>query len=429
MQSKSVLIVLTLLLFISATGKGETANTTLHKQYYDSMTGTVMCGYQGWFACPDDGSELDRWHHWGKSGEIFKPGACTIDLWPDTSEYDEEELYDTDFRNADGTVAQVFSSYNESTVMTHFRWMREYGIDGGFVQRFITETTPGSNMLKFRDRVTLNCRLAANKNMRAWAVMYDLSGLGSEQADRVKNDWKHLVDDYEISQSAMDRSYLHHNGKPVVAIWGIGFNDNRKYSLQDCADMIDFFKNDPKYGNCTVMIGIPSYWREGRADCVSDPYRIEVFKKADILSPWAVGRYNSKDINSLNRYVDNVWKKDIIWCKENGLEYLPVIFPGFSWYNMHDKKSPLNQIPRDKGNFLWQQAYQAKQAGATMLYQAMFDEVDEGTAIFKCTNTPPNGESQFIDYEGLPSDFYLKLVGNIGKMLRGEIANSEIIPK
>ncbi len=46
-----------------------------------------------------------------------------------------------------------------------------------------------------------------------------------------------------------------------------------------------------------------------------------------------------------------------------------------------------------------------------MVYQAMFDEVDEGTAIFKCTNDVPVGESKFADFEGLPSDFYLKLVG------------------
>ncbi len=52
----------------------------------------------------------------------------------------------------------------------------------------------------------------------------------------------------------------------------------------------------------------------------------------------------------------------------------------------------------------------------------MFDEVDEGTAIFKVTNDVPDGEgqSQFVPLEGLPSDFYLKLVGQATQMMRGE---------
>ena len=65
-----------------------------------------------------------------------------------------------------------------------------------------------------------------------------------------------------------------------------------------------------------------------------------------------------------------------------------------------------------------------------MIYVAMFDEVDEGTAIFKCTNdVPPDGESRFLTYEGLPTDFYLKLTGAGGKMLRGELPVTEPLPK
>ena len=61
--------------------------------------------------------------------------------------------------------------------------------------------------------------------------------------------------------------------------------------------------------------------------------------------------------------------------------------------------------------------------------QAMFDEMDEGTAIFKCTNDPPVGESRFLTLEGLPSDHYLWLAGIGRKLLRGEIEATEELPQ
>ena len=65
----------------------------------------------------------------------------------------------------------------------------------------------------------------------------------------------------------------------------------------------------------------------------------------------------------------------------------------------------------------------------TAAFQAMFDEMDEGTAIFKCTNDPPLGDSRFLTLEGLPSDHYLWLTGMGGKLLRGEIKASEELPQ
>ena len=50
---------------------------------------------------------------------------------------------------------------------------------------------------------------------------------------------------------------------------------------------------------------------------------------------------------------------------------------------------PLAAIPRLKGEFLWSQMIAAKPSGCKKTYVAIFDEVDEGTAIFKCTMTCP----------------------------------------
>jgi hypothetical protein len=69
---------------------------------------------------------------------------------------------------------------------------------------------------------------------------------------------------------------------------------------------------------------------------------------------------------------------------------------------------------------LWSQAVAAKSAGAKSVYIAMFDEMDEGTAIFKTSTRPPVGASPFLGNKDLPSDHYLWLSGRIGPLLRGE---------
>ncbi|MBA7714831.1 hypothetical protein ES703_123863 [subsurface metagenome] len=140
---------------------------------------------------------------------------------------------------------------------------------------------------------------------------------------------------------------MFHNGKPVVAVWGIGFDDGRPYTLQECLDLVNFLKNDLVYGGCTVMVGVPSYWRTLSGDCINDPMVHTIILAADIVSPWSVGRYG--DSVGVITYANSVWIPDVIWCQSHNIEYLPVIFPGFSWYNMHSGGRPFNQIPRQGG--------------------------------------------------------------------------------
>ena len=211
-------------------------------------------------------------------------------------------------------------------------------------------------------------------------------------------------------------------GKPVVAVWGIGFNDGREYSLEECETLVRFFKEV----GTTVMLGVPTAWRTLQRDAVADRKLHEIIALADIVSPWTVGRYDSPA--GAKKHAEEIAKPDIAWANQRGLDYLPVAFPGFSWRNLqhsHGKDTGLDQIPRLGGEFLWSQGSAFKNAGAEMLYIAMFDEIDEGTAIFKCTNNPPVGESPFLTYGEVPSDHYLWLTGKIGALFRGEIEKGE----
>jgi hypothetical protein len=418
-----------LILFLPQVGKGQQAANVLSREQIiaetmrpyngrsvagmdvSTLDGRVMCGYQGWHAAEGDG--LGRgWYHWERGGQ-FKPGSCKFDLWPDVSELDPSEQYATQFRHADGRVAKVYSAFNRNTVLKHFQWMREYGIDGVFVQRFVAEVSHPAGLRQFTT-VLGHCREGANRNGRAYSVMYDLSGMDAGQMQRVMDDWKLLVDRMQITR---DRAYLHHRGKPVVAVWGFGFNDGRKYTPAEGLELVRFLKDDPKYGGNTVMLGVPTYWQTLDRDTVNDPKLHELILRADVVSPWTVGRY--RDVPQAENYARTTLAADLAWCKQHKKDYLPVVFPGFSWHNMFPQ-SPLNEIPRQRGHFLWAQYAAAKKAGCTMVYQAMFDEVDEGTAIYKCSNDPPVGESKFVTYEGFPSDHYLKLVGAATKMIAGK---------
>ncbi len=389
-----------------------------------TLTGKVMCGYQGWFSCPDDG--LGRgWYHWGR-GHEFGPEHCTIDLWPDVSELDADEKHATAFVHEDGSPAYVFSSQNPKTVGRHFLWMQRYGIDGAFVQRFAAEVTAGELQYQQFTTVLKNANHGANAHGRTYALMYDLSGMQQGQLYKVQDDLNRLLEE-QVILGDDDKAYLYHKGKPVVSVWGIGFNDNRPYTLEECEALVEFLKTHPLSpggGGFTVMLGVPTYWREMKWDAVKDPKLHEIIQKADIISPWSVGRY--ANIMAMKKLAEKVWADDLTWCEEAGKEFLPVVFPGFSWHNLNPDK-PLDQIPRQGGRFLWAQYRALQKIGATMAYQAMFDEVDEATAIFKCTNDPPvNGK--FLTYEGLPSDHYLWLTGMGGRLIRKEIAPTEELP-
>lgn len=387
-----------------------------------TLTGKVMCGYQGWFAAEGDGSQRG-WRHYARSGR-FQPGYCGIDLWPDVSDLDADEIYPTAFKHTDGQTAGVFSSFNRKTVLRHFEWMRTYGIDGVFVQRFGVETIHAKD-LRHANTVLAHCREGANREGQSYVVMYDLSLLSAGGVQAVIDDWKLLVDKMQIGKDPCDAAYQKHNGKPVVAVWGIGFNDGRKYTLEECQRLISFLKHDPQYGGFTVMIGVPTGWRTLDLDAVRDEALHRIALGADIISPWTVGRYATPA--AAEEYAQTRWKGDIEWCRQNDKEYMPVVFPGFSWHNSH-QAAPLDQIPRLRGLFLWRQFVEAKRAGASMVYVAMFDEMDEGTAILKCSNNPPAGASQFVTFDGLPSDHYLWLTGMGGKLLRSDLPESHEPP-
>ncbi len=415
-MKKGLLILFGLGLIFSGVDGQKHAQTTK----YPSYKGLVMAGYQGWFKMPKDG--------------LMYPDEekVRIDMWPDVSEY--KKTYPTGLKLEDGSTARFFYSGDKSTIDTHFRWMQEYGLDGVFMQRFFGAARSRSphNVEVFKHAFE-----AASKYERSIAVMYDLSGLQAkgEDCSALIEDWKYLVDSLGVTNQKGAKTYVHHRGKPLVAIWGVGFPD-RSYNIRNIGlqRFFDFLKNDPVYGGCSIMMGVPTFWRDLNADCNPDPYLHELIRQVDIVLPWMVQRFTPLIHNDMDRLRD-VILDDITWCKANNVDYVPCVTPGFSWHNLSRQveklaPKPVNSIPRLGGQFYWDQITTALLSGAEMLYVAMFDEVNEGTAIFKVSDNPPVSDvAKFVDNDGLPSDHYLWLSGEAARMLRKEKPLSFSIPE
>ena len=374
---------------------------------YNSYEGLVMAGYQGWFNTPGDGAGRG-WHHYEK-GNRFEPGWCTIDLWPEVSEY--PDLYETAFSFEDGSIAKVPSSHDYSTVDTHFRWMQEYGLDGVFMQRFLAEIARPSGMEHF-STVLSSAMECANRYSRAIAVMYDLSGMPENGPELLLADIDTIAVRHHLFDHDANPSYLYHNGKPLVAVWGIGFNDHRRYGYDEASEIIEGLKER----GYSILIGVPTHWRELKSDTLPDKRLHALIGRCDVVMPWFVGRYTE---HTYPQYQDLI-KADIRWCRKHKVDYAPLCYPGFSWANMMRHGKGL-QIPRQGGAFFKSQLDFCVNAGARMLYIAMFDEIDEGTAIFKIARKVPvpAPRSEFVPLEeGVPSDRYLRLAGEASRNLK-----------
>ncbi len=382
-----------------------------------SVTGKVICGYQGWFNAYGDGSLVARWAHWSagtyqsNAGQPA-PGNIKFEAFPATDEYNSADLYTTGLGNtSEGQPAKLFSSYKANVIDKHFEWMKDNQIDGIALQRFIGETFDGvfkSN----RDSITARVKRSAEKHERIFYLMYDMSGLDVAKFDSMKTDWQNnMIAKLQITSSPY---YVHHNNKPVVCIWGFGFTDRSGSSAQ-CLDVINWFKSN----GCFVIGGVPTNWRNSNGD--SKPGFLSVYNAFDMISPWSVGRFS--DNNGADNFRTNYLIPDLAYCNTNNILYQPVAFPGFAWSNWNGGTQ--NQIPRNKGEFFWRQIYNIQQTGISNGYIAMFDEYDEATSIMKMADSYfaiPNNQyflTTSADGSYLSSDFYLRLAGKATRVIKG----------
>ncbi|KAJ7223466.1 hypothetical protein GGX14DRAFT_658206 [Mycena pura] len=413
-----------------------------------------LVGYQGWFTCGGDGPPIGEghhgWLHW--VNEPIPPpsnGRPNTDLWPDTSAYDPSELYEiAGLAHRDGSPAKVFSSRDPRTVRRHFRWMAEHGVDGAFLQRFVGQVDPeeaGNRDERFggtrrlRDEVGRRVREAAEAEGRVWAIMYDVSSVAAADIVRiVARDMAHLQRDERIFDSP---AYLRERGRPVVGVWGLGLADSpvspatarTVYGALRAAAAQDLY----------LFAGVPAHWRTpGAGDAHGDPAWAALWLgtggAVDALSPWSVGRYGSEA--EVARWAAERWGEDAALVARHNegvaaggagrrVDYVPVVLPGGSGFNLSQGKWAFNGIKRNGGKFLWAQIFHAARLqGVTSMYGAMWDEYDEGTAFLPVVEKkrllPESEKWPFLalDEDGydLPSDWFMRVAGFAAEGLRGE---------
>lgn len=378
----------------------------------------VMFGYQGWHGTPSDGSGSANWRHWF-AGNRPDSANATFDVWPDMREYPADSKEKTALTYLNGTPAALYSSYKYETVDLHFKWMKQRNLDGVFEQRFVTDIR-GSKGKRHFNQVVVNVRKASEKYQRVFSIMYDITGAGPKWKEELINDWKFLVDSLKITDS---ERYLHHHNRPLLAIWGLGFSHTQFAKVEEAEALIDWFHRiAPEKYRATILGGVNDDWMQ------HDKGWPRVYGQMDVISPWSVGRYH--DDRTADQFFEENIAPDKSYCDKHHIDYMPVIFPGFSWFNLQHGRSPFNQIPRRGGDFFWHQAFNLSKGGLSMIYIAMFDEVDEGTAMYKIApgslQKPSHGKFLSADGDGreLPSDWYLKLTEQVGLGLR----NKRILP-
>ncbi|KAL9716761.1 hypothetical protein Ac2012v2_001212 [Leucoagaricus gongylophorus] len=409
-----------------------------------TIQGKLLVGYQGWFTCGGDGQPVGPghhgWLHWFNS-PLPAGGRPNTDLWPDVSSYSSSELYlAPGLKTKAGEQVFLFSSRNAKTVQRHFHWMAEYGVDGAFLQRFAGEIdieAGGEGIRRIRDEVVDRVREATEKEGRVFAIMYDVSGVSADRIGRIlEHDWMHLVRVKGILDSP---NYLQDGGRPVIGLWGFGFNE-AGHTPSILRSIISTFRNVTP-GGAYIMAGIPAYWRTSEGDADRNPEFLNIWlNEVDAISPWTIGRYSSEyeadwfeestmrgDSELLRKRVDEGFRK---------IDYVPVVFPGGSGYNLSEGNWEWNGIKRNGGRFLWRQIYNVQKLGVRSMYGAMWDEYDEGTVFLPVVThkrlLPVSDKFKFmaLDEDGydLPEDWYMRISGFAAEALRGERKIFETFP-
>lgn len=373
-------------------------NLTLEKK--------ILCTYNGNYRCIGDSSN-QNWSTWSKREDRLTVDDINFEMWPDTSEYEEHELFKTGINDSNNNPSYLFSSMNPIVIERHFAWMLKYGIDGIWLKRFVTDLPGSINGYKkyLPNLLILNyVKNFAEKYDRFFSIMYDLTGVSSVGfSDVIKRDWSRLLN-HQIHKTS---SYVHENSKPVIMLSGLGHDKNLNPDV--IINLITFLKS-----SAYVIGGVNWTWRTDTINQQTNPPWGDIYAMLDGICPLNTGNYYIAS-TGIWWCASGYWQEDVALARSRKQFYLPLIYPG---YGVDNKNGTTNsRISRTNGNFMWHQFVQCVRFSINSAIIESFDDVTNGTAIFKISNNPPV-LNKFITYGDLPEDHYLKLAGFSSEMIR-----------
>ncbi|KAI1081334.1 hypothetical protein F5B20DRAFT_535671 [Whalleya microplaca] len=360
-----------------------------------TLNGKFFVGYQAWFRKPneDDGNS-----HWTTDTPSPEVGHVGVDMIPNVTGYPSECLFDTPFTLPNGEVAQFYSNDCDGIVDLHFKYLADHGISGAFMQRFygyINEANGGwVNILN-------NVKTAAEKYGRGFVIEYDLNGAATSSTNVTAT---YLADLAALSSITSSPAYMHHNGKPVLEIWGFGIVT--EVTVDDGIAIVTALKNSGWY----VILGVQQAWHAELAANQPGGYG-PVYQLADMIQPWTVGAYDNSNYQDFHDGRQAVEDADAL--RDLGIDSSIVVWPGGSSSNANPNEV-FDHFPRVNGTFYQKQLDGAVGLKPTFIFGAMFDEVNEGTAIYPVLRTselPTNQRFLGIDNDMEP-DAYLTMAGN-----------------
>ncbi|PTB70164.1 hypothetical protein BBK36DRAFT_1173406 [Trichoderma citrinoviride] len=362
-----------------------------------TLKGKWLYGYQGWFRKPASGVN----NHWSPNGGTPGPGNVEFEFVPDVSQYPANCLFASTLTAPNGQPVQLYDNTCEGVVDLHFKWMQQYGIDGAIVQRFLSHLDDASFIT-----ILNQVEAAAVKYGRGFIVEYDASGGNSATgsvAAQILADYNSKIKPYTTSSA-----YIHHNGKPAVMVFGVGF-PTVSINVTDGANIATQLKNAGAY----VGLGVPANFG---TDVRANTGFAAAYKAANLISPWTVGSYSEGGYK--NGYHTTTQIPDSQTLQSLGIDHAPLVWPGTSAYHLNGVTTPANfdYFPRYNGSFYSMQADAVTSLPAKPLFvfNAMFDEINEGTQSLPClkNNQLPTNE-KFVGYDNDFADtgFYLELGG------------------